>query len=104
MKKDTKIYLFAPINEYDFDVNIKYKDLNSKYKQYQSGWNIWSIKTIISFFKKKKLVKYPFNIKFNVKKNNKDLVRSWTIKVNKKKYFTNCLGTIQNQMWLEITN
>ena len=40
--------------------------------------------------------------KFDVKQNKKDLIRSWTIKINKKRYFTNALLSIQNQMWLEI--
>jgi hypothetical protein len=102
MNKNSVIYLFNAFNEYGFDINIKYRDLNSKIKEYQSGQNIWSIKTIHSFFKTKKLVKHPFNIKFNVKKNKKDLIRSWTIEINKKKYFTNGLNIIQNQMWLEI--
>ena len=102
MKKNSVIYLFNAFNEYDFDVNIKYKDLNSHIKKYQSGQNIWSIKTIHSFFKFKKLIKHPFNIDIDVKKNRKDLIRSWTIEINKKKYFTNCLNIIQSQMWLEI--
>mgnify|MGYP005989312205 FL=1 len=102
MKKNSLLFIFSSFNEYDFDILISYKDLNSKLNNYQSGWNIWSIKKIKSYFKEKKIIKHPFNIKLNIKKNKKDLIRSWTINVNQKKYFTNALMTIQNQMWLEI--
>lgn len=102
MKKNSILFLSSHFNDYDFDVIVAYKDLNSKNINYQAGWNIWSIKTIKKYFKKQKIIKHPFNIKFNVKQNKKDLVRSWTIKIDKKRYFTNALGLIQNKMLLEI--
>ena len=102
IKKNSILFLFCGFNEYDFDIILTYKDLNSKITNYQSGWNIWSIKTIKKYFKEKKIVKHPFEIKFDVKQNKKDLLRNWTIKINKKRYFTNALLSIQNQMWLEI--
>ena len=94
--------MFGSFNEYDVDVILAYKDLNSKIKNYQSGWNFWSLKTITRHFKGKKIVKYPFEIKFDIKQNKKDLIRTWTVKINNKRYFINALLTIQNQMWLEI--
>ena len=102
MKKNSILYLFGPFNDYDFDTIVAYKDLNSKVTNYQSGMNIWSIKTIKNYFKKRRVIKYPFNIKFDIKQNKKDLVRSWTVKINKKRYFINALNLIFNQMWLEI--
>ena len=103
MKKNSILFLFSNnFNNYDFDIISAYKDLNSQSTNYQSGWNTWSIKTIKKHFKNKKIIKHPFNIKFDVKQNKKDLIRSWTIKINNKRYFTNALGIIQNQMWLEI--
>ena len=102
IKKNSILFLFSSFNEYDFDIIQSYKDLNSKITNYQTGWNIWSIKTIKKYFKEKKIVKHPFEIKFDIKQNKKDLIRSWTIKINKKRYFTNALLSIQNQMWLEI--
>lgn len=102
MKRDSILFLFSTFNEYNFDVLISYKDVNSKHNAYESGWNIWSIKTIKNYFKERKIIKNPFEIKFDVKQNKKDLMRAWTIKKNGKRYFTNALGTIQNQMWLEI--
>jgi len=102
IKKNSILFLFCVFNEYDFDIIQSYKDLNSKITNYQTGWNIWSIKTIKKYMKEKKIIKHPFEIKFDVKQNKKDLMRSWTIKINKRRYFTNALSIIQNQMWLEI--
>ena len=102
LKKNSILFLFSVFNEYDFDIIQSYKDLNSKITNYQSGWNIWSIKTIKKYMKGKKIIKHPSEIKFNVKQNKKDLMRSWTTKINKRRYFTNALLSIQNQMWLEI--
>ena len=102
MKKNTILLIFEQLNEYDYDVIIAYKDLNSKITNFQSGFNIWSIKTIKEYFKEKKFVKHPFEIKFDIKQNKKDLIRSWTTKINKKRYFINALLSIKNQMWLEI--
>ena len=101
VKKNGYILIFNSFNEYDFDAIVSYKDLNSKIKSYQSGWNIWSIKTIQKFFEKK-IKKHRFEIKFDIKKNKKDLVRTWTVNINKKRYFINALQLIQNQMFLEI--
>ena len=101
-KQSTKFYFFGGYNDYDYDVSIKYVDLNMKKKIYQTGWNIWSVKTMRKFFGKKKYKKHYFNIGFDLKKNQKDLIRSWTIKIGKKRYSTNGLMIIQNQMWLEV--
>jgi len=102
MKKNTVLFLFGSFNKYDFDVIVKYKDLNSKRSSYEPGWNIWSMKTIKNYFKLKKFTKHPFNINIDLKPNKKDLLRTWTVKINKKRYFTNCLKITQSQMWLEI--
>ena len=37
------IFIGALINEYDYNIFIKYEDFN-KEKILQSGWNIWSLK------------------------------------------------------------
>lgn len=99
--KDSFLYFFGSFNTYDFDTRVAYKDLNSKIKNFQSGWNLWSIKTIQSYFKKK-ITKYPFEIKKNVKRNKNDFMRSWTVRVNNKLHFINAISFLQNQMWLEI--
>ena len=101
LKKDGYLFIFNSFNEYDFDAIVSYKDLNSKIKNYQSGWNIWSIKTIQKYFKKR-LIKHKFEIKFDIRKKKEDLLRTWTVNINKKRYFINSLQIIQNQMFLEI--
>lgn len=102
MKKNSIFLLFGSFNEFDVDVILSYKDLNSQIKDYQSGWNIWSIKTIMTYFVNRKVLKHPFEIKFDINQNKKDLIRTWTVKINKRRYFVNALLSIQNQMWLEI--
>ena len=102
LNRNSTLYIFDNINDYDFDVITYYKNLNSKNLFYESGWNIWSLKTIKKIFSEKKVIKYPVNFKFNIKKDKKDFLRSWTIDINKKKFLTNGLNIIQNQMWLEI--
>ena len=102
LNRNSILYIFDNINDYDFDVITFYKDLNSKNSFYEIGWNIWSLKTIKKIFSDKKVIKYPVSFKFNIKKNKKDFLRSWTIDINKRKFLTNGLNIIQNQMWLEI--
>ena len=101
VKKNGSLFIFNTFNEYDFDLVVSYRDLNSKIESYQSGWNLWSIKTIQRFFKKK-VKKHKFHIKFDIKKNKKDLMRTWTLNIDKKRHFVNALQIIQNQMFLEI--
>jgi cyclopropane fatty-acyl-phospholipid synthase-like methyltransferase len=100
--KNTKIFIFDNLNEYDFDIFVKYVDLNMKKKVFQAGWNIWSLKTIKKYMDNKKIKKHSFNINFDVNNNKKDLMRSWTIKIKKKRYFTNATNIIQRQILLEI--
>ena len=100
-KKNTIVFLFESFNEWDYDVIVKYKDVH-KINKFQSGWNVWSLKTLSKTFKYKKIKKYKFNINKNIKKKRNDLIRSWTIRINKKRFFTNALLNIQNQMWVKI--
>ncbi len=101
-KKNTKFYFFGGYNDYPYDIKMRYVDLNMKKKILQTGWNIWSVKTMKKHFGKKKFKKHYFNIRFDLKKDKSDLVRSWTVKIGKKRYSTNGLMFIQNQMWLEV--
>ena len=52
--RNSILFLFDCFNKYDFDIIKSYKDLNSKITNYQTGWNIWSIKTIKKYFKENK--------------------------------------------------
>ena len=101
LKKILLLFLFESFNEWDYDVIVKYKDVH-KINKFQSGWNVWTLKTLSNTFKYKKIKKYKFNINKNIKKKRNDLIRSWTIRINKKRFFTNALLNIQNQMWVKI--
>jgi ubiquinone/menaquinone biosynthesis C-methylase UbiE len=101
-KKNSKFYFFGAYNDYTYDIKTKYVDLNMKKKVLQSGWNIWSIKTLKKHFGRKKFKKHYFNMSFDFKKNQNDLIRSWTIKIGNKRHFTNGLMLLLNQKWLEV--
>ena len=95
------ILIFDKLNEYNYNVYNKYEDINLNKKILQSGWNIWSINYLRKFLKHKKFKKHKFIIKIDVKKRNSDLMRAWTIKIKKQRYFTNGLKLLNNQYWLE---
>ena len=59
-KKNSKFYFFGAYNDYPYDIKTKYVDLNMKKKVLQSGWNIWSIKTLKKHFGRKKFKKHYF--------------------------------------------
>ena len=88
------------------DVIIKYRlSKNYKTNTFESGWNIFSKKSVINFLKKNKNVKsYTFQeffMPFHLKPQ-KDPVRSWTVDINKKKVMVNGLSIIQPQTLLKI--
>ena len=53
--------------------------------------------------KKLKISIYPFNIKINLSSVKNDPVRTWTINVKKKKFFTNGLNLLLSKYFLVIT-
>ena len=101
-KKNTKFYFFGAYNDYPYDIKTKYVDINMKKKILQSGWNLWSIKTLKKYFGRKKFKTHYFNMSFDFKKNKNDLIRSWTIKIGNKRHSTNGLMLLLNQKWLEV--
>ena len=102
LSKNGEIYLFGNFNTYPYNVSIKYKDLIKNKNIFQSGWNIWSITSIKKFFFNYKIKIKSFNINKNIKPKKKDPIRSWTVNINKKKYFLNGLSVLQNQFWIRI--
>ena len=68
IKPNGKIYLFGNFNEYDYNVFVTYEDIKRHKNIKQTGWNIWSIKTIKEIFKEKKIKQYSFFMKKNIKK------------------------------------
>ena len=102
LKPGGKIFIFGLFNYFNYNVHVKYEDIKNYKNIKQSGWNTWSINYLKDKFRSKKFKIYKFFINKNIKKKKIDPIRSWTIKINKKRYFTNALMIIQNQMWIEI--
>jgi len=109
-KPKGRIYVHSFFNEYPFDINIKYSSsknwVNKKPKYWESGYNIFSKKTISKFLKNKKEVKnfkfHKFTMKKKINQNPKDYLRAWTIGPDKKKMIVNGLNIIQTFYFIEI--
>lgn len=109
-KPKGKIYVHTFFNKYPIDLNIKYSFsenwVNKKPKFWESGYNIFSKNTISKFLKKKKEIKsfkfHKFSMNKKLKKNVKDPLRAWTIKINNKSEVTNGLNMIQTFYFIEI--
>lgn len=100
-KKGGYIYLFHHFNEFNFNVYIKYESIN-KLNYLESGWNIFSLDYIKNIYKSHKVNFYKFFINKKINPNKKDSIRSWTIRLNNKNYFTNGLNILLNQYWIKI--
>ena len=100
-KKKTIIYIGGHFNNYDYNVKVYYNDLKLKKNIYQTGWTVWSVKSIKKYLKNKKFKQHNLIMPFDIKQKKNDLMRSWTIKINNRRFFTNATTIIQNQMLLE---
>ncbi len=103
INKKGSIYLFHHFNKYNFNVFVKYQDLD-KNNFLQSGWNIFSLNYIKKFFKKKKIKFYKFSINKTIQPNKNDPIRTWTVKIKGNNYFTNGLNLLLDQYWIRIDN
>ncbi len=95
LKKGGKLIILDNFNKYDVDVIVRYRDNYNKFKNFEKGWNLHSIKTIKKIIntKKYKVNLKKFSLSFNLKKK-KDPMRSWHVTIDKKKMFTNGLSQI----------
>lgn len=108
LKKNLKpkgiVFLFDNLTEVNFNNYHQYEDIVKDKKILQSGYNMYSIDYLAKIFKKilrsRKLEIKQFNIGKKISKNKNDLMRSWTIMIDKKRYFTNGTGLILKQFWL----
>lgn len=99
--KNGIIYLFHHFNEFDYNVYIKYQNPNNKHVL-ESGWNIFSLKFIKAICKNYKVKLFKFNMKKKLYPQKRDLVRTWTIRINNKNHFTNGLSLLLKQYWIKI--
>ena len=102
-KKDGKIYIFDSLNEYPFNLHIKSVNTFDKKRSilYKNMYSIDFIKNYFARYKKKIKI-YPFKLKTNLKKNNKNLILGWTEFLSGKKIVTSGLSLVQKQYWLKI--
>ena len=98
-------------NTYPIDLNIKIRRSVSlkkdNFKNWESGWNMISISTISNYLKSLKNVKrfkfIDWYMDVDLKKNNKNLMRAWTIKDNKnRRIHFNGIGRIIDKKFLVI--
>lgn len=93
------IFLVGPFGNYDVDVKISYRDnKNTKTSKIdQGGWNVWSINYIqkelskINYVKKSDFIPINFPKNLNIKQNEEDPLRSWTVNVDGQNKFLNAL-------------
>ena len=107
-KSNGVIFIHSLFNEYDFDVFIKYnhsKDYNKDFRE--TGWNIFSKKSISKFLEaNEKVLSHSFidfNLDFKLDKQGDDYLRSWTFKNNDgDRLITNGLCLLQPHSILKI--
>lgn len=105
-KDGGKVIITGLFNPFPIDVNIKYRETNSKTSYFETGWNMFSIESISNYLRKNEKIKSfeftKFNINIDLEKKP-DIVRSWTIKDSKNnRLITNGLSIIQNHYRLVI--
>ena len=89
LKKNGKLIIYSPFNEYPIDTITRCKRGKNKY--WELGWNIhskFSIEKILKSLKVKNFKWKNFIVNFNLKKKN-DPLRVWTVNVNGKKTLFN---------------
>ena len=109
-KPKGRIYIFTFFNNYPFEVNIKFSKsenwMSGKPKFWESGYNVFSKKTISKYLKEHKSVRkfrfYDFTMKKRIKQNHNDYLRSWTIDTEKKKLIMNGTNLLHPFSILEI--
>lgn len=81
--KKSQIFIFGIWNPYDVDVLVRLKKNNDTY--WEKGWNIFSLTTAKKQISGMKLDNkiYKFELKKILKKQNKDLFRSWSLSSSK---------------------
>jgi len=104
LKVNGELFIFSYFNDDEIDVLINHrKYYNNKLGKLESGWNIYSKKTIGRFLENERVSFkfYNFSMPFQIKKK-KDPIRTWTIRIKNKLYLTNGLGLIFKLKFLKI--
>ena len=107
-KNKGEVVILGIFNDNPLDVFIKYRKTSDYNKNFlEQGWNTFSKQSISNYLNKKKEVEKfkfkKFNIKFNLKKNKNDILRTWTFKNQKgNRLTTNGLNVIFQPYFLTI--
>jgi len=110
VKQKGYIFIQGPLNKYGVDVLIKYRDnQNTKTgKVDQVGWNVWSIEYLKQLFssineiKEYEFIPVHFPKNLNVKFDEKDTLRSWTVDLNGENKFMNGI-IVQDHFFIKLT-
>lgn len=105
LKPSGKFYIDCFFNDYDIDVQIKYRN-NRYFNSFEKGWNNHSIFTIKSVLKNIGLkIDYihEFDLSFELEKKE-DPGRAWHINTDLGRFFINGLGLIYQNRVLEISH
>tara|TARA_B100000035_G_C21023668_1_gene565155 strand:+ start:538 stop:1236 length:699 start_codon:yes stop_codon:yes gene_type:complete len=105
LKAKGEIIIFGFFNEYDVDLQVKYRN-NKYFNNFENGWNMHSIITIAKELKKIGLViknHKKFTLSFKSEKQD-DPCRAWNIQTEDGIKFTNGLNFIYDMSAIEIIN
>ncbi|MBT5771987.1 MAG: class I SAM-dependent methyltransferase [Flavobacteriaceae bacterium] len=82
MKKESVGFIFGAFNKADIDVIIRYRNNYIESNEWESGWNLFSLKRITDFLEShsKGVEIIKFNLKQEIKKK-KNPVSSYTVKL-----------------------
>ena len=101
-----KIIIHSPFNPDPVNVRVFHQDISSKNKDWQSGYNIFSQRTISEFFTRHKIFKFkfiPFVMKKTLtKRQNYPMFNYHLIDKRGKKWLTNGAGLIFQEYLLVI--
>jgi len=99
-------FISGNFNQYPCRVFISYNDITRHHKNpKEKGWNIFclsDVKKILKKFKNIKIKIHNFELPFDLNKNKKDFSRTWTIKINNKRVFTNGLCVMYPHKIIEL--
>ncbi|MBK87052.1 MAG: hypothetical protein CMC86_07655 [Flavobacteriaceae bacterium] len=106
LKPDGYLICHCLINEFNYDVILRYKESDDSQNEMQTGWNIFSQNTIRKILLKGRTERIEFN-KFemfiDLEKKLEDPMRSWTELDNSgNRMITNALHINQPQYFLEV--
>ena len=101
LKTNGTAIIFGIFNPYPFDVLMRVKRSDSNI--FQSGWNVHSIKSIQKKCKEQKMNLEIINYQpeLTIQKDEKDFLRTWTIKLEKNKEHSKVKGNYNNQILIE---